>query len=190
MRYAQIRSMDVSSGSGIGVSLFSQGCPYYCQGCHNMSTWSANGGREFTDKEQEKVLSLLRPEWVSRLSILGGEPLLPQNVRQLSNLIAAAQNKKPSLKVWLWTGTTLEDLIRLCFKQEPNDSALSSLGWTDDNLNDLYDILSSIDYLIDGRFVQEKRDITLPWRGSTNQRVIDVQESKKHGWEPILVPDE
>lgn len=189
MRYAQIRSMDISNGSGIGVSLFSQGCPYHCQGCHNMSTWSLGGGQEYTKDAQEKILKLIEPDWVSRLSILGGEPLLPQNVRQLADLIQDAKTKKPDLKVWLWTGTTFEELLALCLPGICQDATLLSLGWTDENLDDLYAILKTIDYMIDGRFIQEKRDITLAWRGSPNQRVLDMRASM-NAHKPVLAAEQ
>lgn len=188
MRYAQIEKCECCNGLGIGVSLFTQCCPYHCQGCQNMSTWAMNGGQEYTEEIKDKVLDLVSPDWVSRFSILGGEPLLPQNVRQIADLIQDVQDKKPDIKVWLWTGTTFEELLELCLTETCEDATLLSLGWTEENLDDLYSILKTINYMVDGRFIQEKRDITLAWRGSSNQRVLDMRKSMD-AFEPILAAD-
>lgn len=189
MRYAQIDKCECCNGLGIGVSLFTAGCPYHCAGCQNMSTWATNGGQEYTKETQEKVLDLLKPDWVSRLSILGGEPLLPQNMRQIADLLDAARAAKPDIKIWLWTGTTFEDLQELWLEDSPQDEELDSLGWTSENLDDLYEILGNLDYLVDGRFIKEKRDITLAWRGSSNQRVLDMRASMD-AHKPVLAAEQ
>lgn len=153
-----------------------------------MSTWALGGGQEYTHADQERIVELVKPEWVSRLSILGGEPLLPQNVKPIADLIDAVMAAKPGIKIWLWTGTTFEDLRALWLNGHPEDEVLDSLGWTEENLDDLYAILTSLDYMVDGRFVQEKRDITLKWRGSPNQRVLNMPRSMDAS-KPVLATD-
>lgn len=176
MRVAQIRKMDISNGDGVGVSIFSVGCPYHCPNCHNKEIWSFDSGREYTQEDKNRILELIEPDYIKRLSILGGEPLLPQNVHALKDLIFSAKVQKPNIEVWLWTGTTVEAINQLLADSKCEDQALAALGWTDKSKRDLRDILTSLDYLIDGRFVDSKRDLTLKWRGSSNQRVLNRNE--------------
>lgn len=149
MRYAQIRSMDISNGEGVGVSLFVQGCPHHCQGCFNQETWDFNGGKEFTFQVEEKLFSIIEKklDYLSYFSILGGEPLAPQNVEKVKNILQKIKEKFPKLKTYVWTGYLLENIQQK-------------------------DILQYIDVLIDGPFIQAQRDITLPLRGSRNQRIL------------------
>lgn len=161
MRYAQIRKMDISNGEGIGVALFTQGCHFHCKGCHNPEQWSFDGGEEYTWEIQDRIIKLLEPNYITRLSILGGEPLEKQNWFQLSCLIQIAKIKKPSVKIWLYTGYTYESLLDI---EKNNDFKYLTF------------ILDNIDYLVDGPFIREKKDITLQFRGSDNQRILDMRE--------------
>lgn len=176
MRVAQIRKMDISNGDSIGVSIFTACCPYHCPNCHNNEIWSPDSGREYIQEDKNRILELIEPDYIKRLSILGGEPLLPQNVHALKDLIFSVKVQKPNIEVWLWTGTTVEAINQLLKGNKCEDQALAALGWTDKSKRDLRDILTSLDYLIDGRFVDSKRDLTLKWRGSSNQRVFDRNE--------------
>lgn len=191
MRIAQIRKMDISNGEGIGVSLFTQFCPFHCPGCHNMSTWAANGGEEYTQETKEKILELVKQPHISRFSILGGEPLLPQNVTPLADLVKEIKETRPNIKIWLWTGTDFETLLDYYCndyhygEREEDDKEFVALGWTKANIGHLSGLLEDVDYLIDGRFIQEKKDLTLEWRGSSNQRVLNCRASIKRG-EPVL----
>ncbi len=191
MRIAQIRKMDISNGEGIGVSLFTQSCPFHCPGCHNMSTWAANGGEEYTQETKEKILELVKQPYISRFSILGGEPLLPQNVSPLSDLVEEIKEIRPDIQIWLWTGTDFETLLDYHYnyyhygEREEDDKEFVALGWTKANIGHLSGLLDDVDYLIDGRFIQEKKDLTLKWRGSYNQRVLNCWASIKRG-EPVL----
>lgn len=184
MKIAQIRSMDISNGEGIGVSLFTQSCPFRCKGCHNMSTWSDTGGEEYTQETRDRILELVRRPYISRLSILGGEPLLPQNVDELLSLATRVRMVKPDIKIWLWTGTTCEAICSLLYRgyrgaKETNpDKIFSSLGWDSYSIDALYYLMTEeIDYLVDGRFIQEEKDLALKWKGSSNQRILDCRES-------------
>ena len=149
MRFAQIRKMDISNGSGIGVSLFTQGCNLHCHNCHNPEQWDYNGGIEYTSETKNKILELLDKPYITRLSILGGEPISKQNIPELMVLIAAVPQDK---KIWLYTGHTLENLIKM------NNTGVDC-------------ILTNIDYLVDGPFQERNKDITLAFRGSSNQHI-------------------
>ncbi len=180
MKIAQIRSMDISNGEGIGVSLFTQSCPFRCKGCHNMSTWSDTGGEEYTQETRDRILELIQRPYISRLSILGGEPLLPQNVDELLSLVVRAKIVRPDIKIWLWTGTTCEAICSLIYQEEKKtnpDKIFSLLGWNSYDMYMLYYLMTQIDYLIDGRFLQEEKDLALKWRGSSNQRILDCKKS-------------
>ncbi len=181
MKYSSIDKCECVNGRNWGVSLFTQGCPYKCPGCHNMSTWAINGGEEYTQKTQGAILELVQSPHVSRLSILGGEPLTPQNVMPLYELIVEVRTVRPDIDIWLWTGTTFEALWEFGNGVSSRDKTLDELGWTKNERLYLALILWNVDYLIDGRFVQEKRDLTLKWRGSSNQRVLDCTESMLAG---------
>lgn len=174
MRYAQIRSMDVSNGEGIGVSLFTQGCPYHCKGCFNAETWNFKGGRLYEDKQKDKILELIQNPYVSRFSILGGEPLTPQNIVELFLLVQQIKEKRPDLKVWCWTGTNIEEILTY-----PNnsDAEFSSLPWSKDTYAVLLKFLADeVDYLVEGRFIEEEKDLTLKFCGSRNQKILTNQE--------------
>lgn len=160
VRYAGIINNDVVNAQGVCVSFWCQGCPNKCEGCHNPETWDFNGGIETNEGTLiGKVISLISKNDIQRnLSILGGEPLCDENKKFVFKLIRAVLAVYPSVKIFMWTGYTYEELLAR------ND-------WI------IYNILSNIDYLIDGRFEVDKRDVTLPLRGSKNQRVIDVQQS-------------
>lgn len=162
MRYARIRKMDISNGLGVGVSLFVQGCHFHCPECFNKETWDFNGGQEYTKKTTETILELLDQPQITRFSILGGEPLEPCNLYPLSIVINAIKKEKPDIKIWLYTGYTYENLL---VRKER------------ENINYLTFILNNIDVLVDGQFIQEKKDISYKYAGSTNQRVIDLNKT-------------
>lgn len=150
MRYASIRDMDISNGSGIGVALFTQGCHFHCKNCFNKSTWDFDGGKEFTKETCDKFIKLVNRPFIKRVSILGGEPLAKENVDDVCNVLKQIKDKQ----IWVYTGHTFETVKN-------------------------YDIMKYIDYLVDGQYVDELRDLRLKFRGSSNQRVIDVQKSLK-----------
>lgn len=170
MRYADIYKCDCINGLGWGVSLFTQGCDKHCPGCFNPETWDFDGGKEFTKETEKTILQLLDQPHITRFSLLGGEPLAKQNRKELSQLLLNIKGKYPQIKIWLWTGYTWEQLMKTYDmpEEEFNKDIVAQR---------LCVILSLVDVLIDGPFIQEQKDITLKWRGSYNQRVIDVQQS-------------
>ena len=159
LRIASIRKMDISNGEGVGVSIFTQGCPFHCKGCFNPDTWNYDGGTVWSDEKEKEVLSLIAKPHITRLSLLGGEPLLLKNVKELRALLEKAFQIKPDLKVWAWTGTTLE---YKCHEAKTN----ADLQW----------ILKHLYRLIDGPFQQENKDVSLKYCGSTNQRVLTADD--------------
>ena len=161
MKYAQIRSLDVSNGVGIGVALFVQGCHFHCENCFNSNTWNFDGGKEWTtETEEEFILSAERP-YIKRISILGGEPLCDENVSDVLKLIKKIRERLPDKAIWIYTGYYWEEIFD--DKYGANSDRASAV--------------SLCDILVDGRYVDEQRDLTLKWRGSRNQRVVDIKAS-------------
>lgn len=158
MRYSQICNLDISNGLGIGAALFTQGCPFHCKGCFNPETWDFEGGKEYTKEVRDTILKNIEPSYIKHFSCLGGEPLIPQNHFEIACLIESIRAKRPDIKIWIYTGYTLEALL-----ENPG----SYLTY----------ILRNIDVLVDGQFIQEQKDITLPFCGSRNQRVIDMRKT-------------
>lgn len=153
MRYNKIRKMDVSNGPGVRVSIFMQGCTFNCKSCFNPETHDFNGGKEFTDDTINRVLELCSKEYIVGLSILGGEPLNPKNIDGSTKLARIFKEKYPDKTLWIWSGYLFDEYLK--------DK----------------EILNYIDVLVDGLFKEELSNPTLKWRGSSNQRVIDVKKS-------------
>ena len=154
MRYNQIRKMDIADGPGVRVSIFMQGCAFHCKNCFNSETWDFNGGKEFTDETIKKVLELCSEDYIKGLSILGGEPMHPNNIDGTTKLAKAFKEKYPNKTLWVWSGFLFEQLKN-------------------------QEVLKYVDVLVDGQYVDELHDPRLKWKGSSNQRVIDVQKSLK-----------
>ena len=155
MKYNVIRKMDISNGPGVRVSVFFQGCEFHCKNCFNPETWSFDGGKEFTQESIDQVMDLCGKDYIKGLSILGGEPMHPKNIEATTKLAKEFKEKYPDKNLWVWSG----------FK-------------FDEDLKDK-EVVKYIDVLVDGRYVDELHDPTLKWKGSSNQRVIDVQQSLK-----------
>ena len=151
MRYNLIRKMDISNGPGVRVSIFMQGCQFHCKNCFNKETWDFNGGKEFTEETINKVLELSEKDEVKGLSILGGEPMHPVNIEGTTKLAKAFKEKFPEKDIWAWSGFRYEDL---------KDK----------------EVLKYIDVLVDGTYKDELHDPTLKWKGSSNQRVVDIKK--------------
>ena len=162
MQYAGLIKNDIAAGEGVNVSFFTQGCPFHCKGCHNPQTWDFAGGKEFTTETLEDIIQSISANGVQRnFSIMGGEPLCPENIFLVSMIILKVREIYPDIKIYLWTGYTYEELLT---RLEPKIQV----------------ILDNIDYLIDGPFILEQRDITLPMRGSANQRILNMKELRNN----------
>ncbi len=157
MRYNKIRKMDIADGPGIRVSIFMQGCAFNCKNCFNQETHDFNGGKEFTDDTINEVLNLCDNDTIKGLSILGGEPLHPHNIEGTTKLAKEFKEKFPNKNLWMWTGFSF-----------------------DKDLKDK-EVLNYVDVLVDGQYKDELHDPKLKWKGSSNQRVINVPESLKEG---------
>ena len=155
MRYNKIRKMDISNGPGVRVSIFEQGCAFNCKNCFNQETHDFAGGKEFNDETLERLLNLCKNENVEGLSILGGEPMHPKNIDGTLKIAKAFKEKFPKKNIWVWTGFLFDKDIKN------------------------KEVAKYIDVLVDGQYVDELHNPTLKWKGSSNQRVIDVQKSLK-----------
>ena len=191
IRYASIREMDISNGEGVGVALFVQGCPFnpHCYNCFNPDTWDFNGGKEWTPEIKDKFLELIDRPYIKRVSVLGGEPLADENLDDIFNLISEIKRRFSDTKtIWLYTGYTLK-LSKLNYIDSTDNYKTKqdyNFYTTESSKNIMSNFLRSeviekVDVVVDGRYIDSQRDISLKWRGSSNQRVISVQESLKQG---------
>ena len=166
MHYAAIKNCDIANGPGVRISLFVSGCTHKCKGCFNEVAWDFEYGEPFTQETVESILTLLAPGYVKGLTLLGGEPFEPQNQLPLVELLRQVKAKYPEKSIWAFSGYLFD-----------RDMLSGKLG--DPEI--LKEFLSYLDVLVDGPFVQSKKDLTLRFRGSSNQRLIDVPASLKSG---------
>ena len=171
MNYAEIKTYDIANGPGVRVSFFVSGCTHHCKNCFNEIAWDFNYGEEFTEEIQDYILEAVSPIHYQGLSLLGGEPMEPNNQRGLLPLVKAFKEKFPNKNLWVYTGYVYEDLIH---------ESRARCEVTDE-------LLSYIDVLVDGKFVEELKDITLRFKGSSNQRIIDMPQTLKEK-EVVLSP--
>ena len=164
MNYALIRENDIANGPGVRTSLFVSGCRHHCKGCFNPETWNFNYGEPFTQKEIDLIIEVTKPSFVEGLTLLGGEPFEPENQASLVELLKQFRSAIPNKKVWCYTGFSFE-----------NDLLPMARG----GIEHAGELLELIDVLIDGKFVEELKSSALLFRGSSNQNIIDVQESLK-----------
>ncbi len=164
MHYAEIKKYDIANGEGVRISLFVSGCPHHCKNCFNEEAWDFNYGKVFGEKEEEEILEFLDHDYIKGLTLLGGEPMWPNHQQNLLPLLRKVKEIYPNKTIWCYTGYVFDDEI----------------------MKDMYDkndftkeFLSYIDVLVDGRFIESLLNRTLYFRGSSNQRIIDVQKSLK-----------
>ena len=156
MRYNKIRKMDISNGPGVRVSIFFQGCAFHCKNCFNPETWDFDKGLEFDDSVIDEIIELCGKSHIQGLSILGGEPMHPKNIKGTIQLAKRFKEAYPDKNIWSWSGFLFDQVIDK-------------------------EVFDYIDVLVDGQFVDELRNPNLKWRGSSNQRVIDVKKTIKKG---------
>lgn len=166
MNYGEIKNYDIANGEGVRVSLFVSGCTHHCKNCFNPETWSFEYGKPFTKETEDYIIECLSPDYIDGLSLLGGEPFEPQNQEALLPFLRKVKNELPNKNIWCYTG--------YLFDRELLSESRARCEFTDE-------MLSLIDVLVDGEFVQAMHDISLAFRGSSNQRIIDVQKSLETG---------
>lgn len=166
MNYGEIKKCDIANGEGVRTSLFVSGCTHHCKGCFNPDTWSFDFGKPYTAETEQEIMDSLRPDYIDGLSLLGGEPFEPANQRELVKLLRKVRTELPRKNVWCYTG--------YLFDSELLSPSRARCEYTDE-------MLSMIDILVDGEFVEAKKNISLAFKGSENQRIIDVQKSLASG---------
>lgn len=166
MYYGEIKNCDIANGQGVRITLFVSGCTNKCKGCFQPQTWDFNYGKPFTPETEDYILKLLSPGFINGLTLLGGEPMEPQNQRTLLPFVKKVRSMYPNKTIWCYSGFTYEEL--LTNGSHPRCEATDEL-------------LSLIDVLVDGKFVEEKKDISLRFRGSSNQRLIDMAKTRDIG---------
>lgn len=165
MNYAQIKPYSIENGTGVRASLFVSGCRHHCKECFNEETWDFAYGRPYTKETEREVMEGLKPAYVTGLTLLGGDPGEPENQRALLPLLRRIKEELPEKTIWAYTGYLYDDFLagnRACCEASE-------------------EFLSLLDVMVDGPFILEQKDISLKFRGSANQRIIDVQETKKQG---------
>lgn len=166
MNYGEIKKYDIANGEGVRVSLFVSGCTHHCKGCFNYETWDFTFGKPFTKDTENEILTALDHSYINGLSLLGGEPFEPQNQKALLPFLQEVRARFPEKNIWCYTGYTLdEDLLQ---------DSKARCEYTDD-------MLKLIDVIVDGEFKEDLKDISLAFRGSANQRIIDVKATLSQG---------
>ena len=156
MNYIKVTKNDIANGIGVGCVLWVSGCDIHCKNCHNQSTWDFNSGQLFTEDTMQEILLTLTKPYISRFTISGGHPLDPHNAPKVLEIVKRVKMVFPNKDIWIYSGYVWEDIIK------------------DDTLKE---ILKYTDVLVDGAYIDELRDISLAFRGSSNQRIIDVQKT-------------
>ena len=166
MHYGEIKNCDIANGIGVRVSLFVSGCTNHCEGCFQPETWDFNYGNDFTEETENRILEMLAPDYICGLTVLGGEPFEPETQRVLVDFLRKVRRKYPEKSIWCFTGFTLE--------------MLETEG-THCHCEATEEMLSLIEVLVDGRFDKNKKNISLRFRGSENQRLIDLNLTRECG---------
>ena len=166
MKYAEIKKTDIANGTGVRVSLFVSGCTHHCKGCFNAQAWDFDYGKEFTAETEKELFQALQPDFITGLTLLGGEPFEPDNQRCLVPFLKKVRAEYPTKTIWCYTGYMLD--------KELLKESRARCEVTDE-------MLTLLDVLVDGEFILEKKDISLRFRGSLNQRIIDVKKTLQEG---------
>lgn len=166
MYYGEIKNCDIANGEGVRVTLFVSGCTNHCKGCFQPETWDFEFGQPFTEETESKIINMLSPDYINGLTLLGGDPFEPKNQRALLPFVKKVKELFPNKDVWAFTGFLYEELLK--------DGSYPRCEATDE-------LLKRIDVLVDGRFVEELKDISLRFRGSSNQRIIDLNATRESG---------
>ena len=165
MNYGAIKKCDIANGVGVRTVLFVSGCTHHCKGCFQPETWNFDYGERYTKETEDEIIESLRPDYVDGITLLGGEPFEPENQRELVKLLRRIKKELPQKTVWSFSGFTYEELTG-------DSRAVCEVT---------NEMLSMLDVLVDGEFVEAKRNISLRFRGSENQRLIDMNQTRKEG---------
>lgn len=171
MNYARIKNWDVANGPGVRTTLFVSGCRHHCKNCFNKETWDFNYGTEFTDDTIKEIIEMMKPDYITGLSVLGGEPFEPENLAGVAKLIYSIRTVYPSKSIWAYTGGLYETVNDIDFCKDRDDFEAVTVA------KEI--IFENIDVLVDGPFIEELKDVTLKFRGSSNQRLIDMKETRR-----------
>lgn len=166
MNYAEIKNVDIANGPGVRISLFVSGCPHHCKGCFNEVTWDFTYGKPYTQETINHILELLKPDYIKGITFLGGEPMSPSNQESVLNTMRQIKEHYTNKDIWLYTGYLLDTDI---------------MGKMVDTLPHTSEILSYIDVLVDGPFIEEQKNLNLQFKGSENQRIIDMKKTLSSG---------
>lgn len=164
MNYCKIKNCDIANGEGIRVSLFVSGCRNHCKGCFQPETWDFEYGKPFTKETEDELVNLLSQSYIAGLTLLGGDPFEPENQKALLPFIKKVKNILPNKNIWAYTGYTLDNLLDANHRSHREETQ---------------EMLQLIDVLVDGPFIEAKKDISLRFRGSSNQRLIDMQKTRQ-----------
>ncbi|MCI5774065.1 MAG: anaerobic ribonucleoside-triphosphate reductase activating protein [Erysipelotrichaceae bacterium] len=167
MNFASIKNCDIANGIGVRISLFVSGCTHHCKNCFNQEAWDFNYGEPFGQQQKQQIIELLKPDYIAGLSLLGGEPMEPQNIQGLLPFVKHVKEIYPQKTIWCYSGYTFEQLLA---RQDENT----------------LELLKLIDILVDGKFVEELKNLSLRFRGSSNQRIIDVPKTLANDNQIIL----
>lgn len=173
MNYIKITKNDIANGPGVRVTLWVSGCSLHCKGCHNPQTWDFNAGKLFDEAAKQELFEALNKSYIQGITISGGHPLDPKNVQDVYKLLNEVKKHFPQKDIWLYTGYTLNTFNFT--------SLLKGISPECIHHNTINRVLNICDVVVDGPYIEEQRDITLPFRGSKNQRLIDVKETLKQG---------
>lgn len=166
MNYGNIKDCDIANGPGVRVSLFVSGCRHHCKGCFNSETWDFEYGNPFTEETMQELMDKLKPDYIQGFTLLGGEPFEPENQQVLVGVLKKIRETCPQKDIWCYTGYLYDvDLI-------PGGRVYTDVT---------KEMLSYVDVLVDGRFIEEEKDLTLVFRGSRNQRILDLRQERENG---------
>ncbi len=160
MHFASIKNFDIANGVGVRVSLFVSGCNHHCKECFNQEAWDFNYGEEFTDNEMNKIIDMLKPDYIKGLTLLGGEPMELVNQKGILPLVKKVKELYPNKTIWCYSGFTFEQIMKMMEEWETTR-----------------ELVKYFDVLVDGKFMIEKKDLSIKFRGSSNQRLIDLPKS-------------
>lgn len=164
MNYMEIKNYDIANGPGVRISLFVSGCTHHCKGCFNPESWDFNAGKEFTDATIDEIIELLKPDYIKGLTLLGGEPFEPENQKCLLPLVKKVKELYPNKNIWAYSGYLFDKQIMEIMAEKYDFTS---------------EFVKYIDVLVDGEFHLEEKDLSIVYRGSRNQRIIDVGKSLK-----------